>query len=283
MPSSKESQTISCKYCGMRGVVKCGSYKGTPRYLCKSCGRKFKDDDHAFYMSVPAEYINRALNLYYGGTRINEIRHNIQLTFGYYPSATSIHFWIDKYTTEAEQMIETCHPLAGDTWVADEMRIKVGGKILWLYDVVDDKTDYLLASLIIQARTKDVIKDLIQRASKVACSTPKTVLVYMPLPSFKAMEKGSGYVCEQVPREIFADRHRIGILSNTNMHRIRALFYSRKLKTANKLFNGLSIHYNYFATNERLNGKTPAEAAQIKYPFHSWKDLVEQSDGLHTG
>lgn len=280
MTSAQESKTVSCKHCGAHEVVKYGSYKGTPRYLCKVCRRKFKNDDHVFHMRVPAAYIDCALNLYYNGRWINDIRKQMQQTFGYCPSATLIHFWIDKYTSKAEQMIKTCHPQAGDTWVADEMRIKVGGKLFWLYDVVDDKTDFLLASSLNPIRINNAVRALIKKATEVSLRMPRTVLVYMPLSRFKAMEKGSGYVCQQVPRETFAFRHRIGILSNTNIYRIRALNHLRKPKTANKLFNGLSIHYNYFATSEKLNGQTPAEAAQINYPYHSWQDLIEQSDVL---
>lgn len=278
----RESKTISCKYCGTHEVVKYGSYKGTPRYLCKLCGRKFKDDDHVFHMRVPAAYIHCVLNLYYEGMRINNIRNILRQNFGYYPSATLIQFWINKYTNEAEQALKNCQPQVGDTWIADEMKIRLSGKKFFLYDVVDEKTDYLLTLYITRTRTTDAVRTLIQRASEVAGRMPELVMVYIPYSFFNSMEKGSGYVIEQVPRETFADRNRIGILSSNNIYRIRNLNSLRTTKQAEKFFKGLSLHYNYFEPNEKPEGKTPAEAARINYPCHSWKDLIEPSAGLRT-
>jgi hypothetical protein len=39
----------------------------------------------------------------------------------------------------------------------------------------------------------------------------------------------------------------------------------------------LSIHYNYFESDKELKGKTPAEAAQIDYLYHSWKEIITES------
>jgi transposase-like protein len=214
--------------------------------------------------------------------RINDIRNYMQLRYGYYPSAALTHLWINKYTDIAHKMIKDNNPQVSDMWIAGEMITRLGKRRFWIYEIIDEETHYSLASLI-TLRTPGVIKTLIQRASEVARRMPKRVMVYIPLSGFNAMEKGSGYVSEHVPVETFATLNRIGIISAANIYRIRNLNFLRTPKTANKFYNGLSIHYNYFATNEKLNGKTPAEAAQIKYPFHSWKDLIEQHGRLHTG
>jgi transposase-like protein len=273
---AQEGKTVRCKYCGTHEIVKYGSYKGIPRYFCKSCGRKFKDDDQVFHMSIPAAYIECVLNLYYSGMHINDIRNSLQQNFSYYPSATLIHFWIDKYTEKAEQMTHNGQPQVGDTWVAGERPIRLNGKRGWLYEIIDDETFFLLASLIVPTRTTDLAKKLIQRASEVARKKPKIVMVYIPFSAFNSMEKGADYLSQQVPRETFADRYRIGILSDANMSRIRNLNSLRTITTAERFFKGLSIHYNYFESNEKLKGQTPALAAKINYPFHSWKDLIAQ-------
>ena len=67
-------EQIKCKYCGEDGVVKYGSYKGVPRYWCKICKRKFKADTNPFNMRVAIEYISSALNMYYTGSSIDDIR-----------------------------------------------------------------------------------------------------------------------------------------------------------------------------------------------------------------
>jgi len=53
------TKEVTCKNCGSTAVVKFGSYKGTPRYWCKACKRKFKDDADLFHMKVPADYVSK--------------------------------------------------------------------------------------------------------------------------------------------------------------------------------------------------------------------------------
>lgn len=36
------------------------------------------------------------------------------------------------------------------------------------------------------------------------------------------------------------------------------------------------VHYNYFRGNEALGGKTPAEAAGIKFPYKDWAEVIRQ-------
>ena len=57
----KTVEQVACKYCGSEGVMKYGSYKGVPRYYCKSCKRKFKRDDREFKMKLPTEQVATAL------------------------------------------------------------------------------------------------------------------------------------------------------------------------------------------------------------------------------
>jgi len=227
-------------------------------------------------MSIPATYIDCVLNSYYSGLWIDNIRDNIQRKFGFYISATLVRFWVNKFTTIIEQAIEKHHPKVGDTWVANEMRIRGRGKIFWLYDIIDDKTSFLLASFIKQSPTGTVIKELLQKASEVSLTAPSTVLVYMPLSSFNIMEEVSGCTYEQIPMETFSIHNRIGILDSANIHQIKNLIHIRTMETANRFLRGVSIHYNYFTKSARLFGKSPAEAAQIDCSYRSWKELVEQ-------
>jgi hypothetical protein len=53
----------------------------------------------------------------------------------------------------------------------------------------------------------------------------------------------------------------------------------KDLPTARLITDGWLLHYNYFRPHEAL-GKTPAEAAGIKFPYVHWQDLVAK--GNHT-
>jgi len=67
-------ETVICKHCGSKALVKYGSYKGVPRYFCKSCNRKFKKDDRQFKMRLPTEQMASTLHDYYdGGSSVRAI------------------------------------------------------------------------------------------------------------------------------------------------------------------------------------------------------------------
>jgi len=64
----------------------------------------------------------------------------------------------------------------GDTWVCDETVLKVGGKNIWYFDIIDQKSRYLLASRLSTVRT---IKDaalVLKQAANVAGKTPKRII-----------------------------------------------------------------------------------------------------------
>ena len=46
-------------------------------------------------------------------------------------------------------------------------------------------------------------------------------------------------------------------------------------ETAKIILDGWLVHYNFFRPNSGIDGKTPAEAAGMKVPFKSWKDVVK--------
>ena len=92
------TETVKCKNCGSTAVVKFGSYKGVPRYFCKSCERKFKADHTAFHSKFPAEWESAAVDMYYRGMAIKDISDHLKQEHGYAPSKSVIGKWIDKYT-----------------------------------------------------------------------------------------------------------------------------------------------------------------------------------------
>jgi len=234
-------------------------------------------------MKVPVEYVEYTLNLYFNGKPITEIRKYLGKKFNYHPSIPLIYLWIDKYTKPALRMVQNYKPKVGVIWIVTEMQLKLGKEKVYLYDVIDTDTLFLLNSRI-SIRENNIIKDLINEASEIADRIPRTVFVYTQRSYFDRIEKDSAYLLEHVPKDKFADLHRVGISSNTSVYdtktyRIINFMSFRKVSTINRFFSGLSVHYNYFQSLEHLKNKTPADTAKIDYPFHSWKDLIRLSAG----
>ena len=66
-------------------------------------------------------------------------------------------YWVIRFSKEAIEKAKDYHPSVGDVWLADETVVKIGGRNVWFWDIIDrDIRDFCLASHISRTRT---IKD----------------------------------------------------------------------------------------------------------------------------
>ncbi|MBI2979249.1 MAG: DDE-type integrase/transposase/recombinase, partial [Chloroflexi bacterium] len=274
------TKTITCKNCGSDAVVKFGSYKGVPRYFCKSCQRKFKAEG-VFHMKVPAEYVSSALSMYYTGMSINEIRSHLKQEHGYYPSKSVVFGWVEKYTDLASKQFKDYHPQVGDVWVADETMLDVDGQHkLWFYDIIDTKTRYLLASRVAISRTTNDAEALMRDAAKRAGKTPKQVITDQNYSYLDGIEKAFGADTEHVQGSPFKVKSsgestsQIERFHGTLKDRTKVIRSFRDFETLKQFTDGWLIYYNYFKPHESLEGKTPAEEANVEYDVKNWADLA---------
>jgi transposase-like protein len=273
-----ETRVITCKHCGSEAIVKFGTYKGVQRYYCKVCRRKFKDDKGAFHGKVPSEYISSAVNMYYTGMSINEIRSHLKQEHSYYPSKSVVWGWVEKYTGLASKQFKDYHPQVGDVWVADETMLDVDGQHkLWFYDIIDTKTRYLLASRIAISRTTGDSQLLMNKAMKVAGKEPKTVItdkapVYMDVWYGKKGEHVTGSPFKG--KDTGESTSQIERFHGTLKDRTKVIRSFRDFETLKQFTDGWLIYYNYFKPHESLKGKTPAEQAHVQYSIKNWADLT---------
>ena len=107
---------------------------------------------------------------------LNAIRRHLQQMHNNYPSDSTVYEWIDRFTKEAIQHAKGYTPDVGDVWIADETVLKIGGRKVWFWDLIDVKTRYLLASHLSTARTTHDARVLMARAAKKAEKPPKVVI-----------------------------------------------------------------------------------------------------------
>ena len=266
-----------CKYCGSEGVVKFGTYKGAQRYWCKVCKRKFKADDTTFHMKIPANRVTSALNMFYEGMSIKAIRRNLQQEYGNMPSTATIYEWIQKYTQYATDSIKDYQPKKiGDTWIADETVLEIDGNNVWMFDIIDDKTRYLLATRITRSRTTRDAQILIDKAIKTAGKEPKTVITDR-LASYLDVRYGKD--TEHIQGRPFAVENNTQMIErfhSTLKQRTKVMRGLKNFETATDFVNGWLVHYNYLRPHTALNDKTPAEVAGIDYPYRNWADIIRK-------
>jgi len=275
------TETVVCKNCGSPAVVKFGTYKGCQRYYCKSCNRKFKYDANSFHGKIPSEYVSSAVNMYYTGMSINEIRSHLKQEHDYYPSKSVVFGWVNKYTELASKQFQNCHPQVGDVWVADETMLDVDGQHkLWFYDIIDTKTRFLLASRVALSRTTNDAERLMEDAKKRAGKSPKQVTTDQNYSYQDGIEKAYGSDSEHVLGNPFKAKDsgestsQIERFHGTLKDRTKVIRAFRDFETLKQFTDGWLIYYNYFKPHESLEGKTPAEQANIEYDVKNWADLA---------
>ena len=65
-----------CKYCQSERIRKYGLYKGIQRYYCNDCGRKFVATDTIPKMQYSTSKVADAINMYFEGMSLKEVRRN---------------------------------------------------------------------------------------------------------------------------------------------------------------------------------------------------------------
>ena len=267
---------ITCKNCGSTGVSKYGSYKGVQRYWCKVCRRKFKADDTTFHMKTDANEVSASLNMYYEGMSIKAIRRHLQQEHDHAPSTATIYEWIMKYTQYATDSIKGYKPQVGNVWIADETVLRIDGNNIWFWDIIDDKTRFLLASRVSRSRTTRDAQMLIDRAIKTAGKTPKVVVTdklasYLDVDYGKDAEHRHG-----APFSIEDNTNLIERFHGTLKARTKVMRGLKNLESAIEFTKGWLVNYNFLRPHEVLDDKTPADVARVDYPYKNWADIIRK-------
>ncbi len=286
-----EPTTIKCKYCDSEAILKFGKYKDVQRYWCKSCQRKFKADNTTPNMKTDASEVSAALSMWYEGMSIEAINRQLKQDYGHTHSSATIYEWIQKYTNYAVDSAKDYKPKVGDIWIADETYVRVdklrpqdaavknpynkskSAKWLVCWDIIDADTRYLLATRLTTSRTKKDAQLLMDRAITKAGKSPRIVCTdalaaYLDINYGKDAEHKVGS-----PFSIENNTNLIERFHGTFKARTKVMRALKNLNTAHRFLDGWLVHYNYLRPHESLDGKTPAEVADIKYTYKNWNEL----------
>jgi len=278
IPMRAETPTKSCPYCNSGAVVRYGSYKNVQRYWCKSCARKFRAGAAGCRMRTPPQAIGTALELFYGGLDPAQIREKLDHQFACRPTKKSIFKWVYKYTAEAVKSVSGLRPLKnGETWIADETVIRINGQKVWIFDLQNEGTRFLLSSMMLTSRSQDDAYPLFQAARETSGRLPSEIIS----DSYVSYPAGFLSLKDNTRINLEIDIQRTLIFHATLRDRTTVLKKFKSLDTASLFLRGWLVHYNFFRPHEGLNGKTPAEQSGISAFWRNWGEVVrgEGMDG----
>lgn len=274
-----------CKYCDSPNIIKFGTFQGIQRYWCKDCKRKFTELDTLPKMKTPINEIGSVLNMYYSGSPIDAIQTQLKQDYGKYLSEPAIYKWIARFTKEAILKAKDFKPKVGNVWLADETGLNVGGRNVWFWDIIDEKSRYLLASHISVARTTEDAQILIEKAIKKAGKMPEVVITDKLRAYIDGIDLATGGRAAHIRSKPFTDENSTNIIERfhgTLKQRTNVIHHFKDLETARLLSEGWLIHYNFFKEHESLGNVSPVRHMNLEMPFQDWNDVVRYSNVAET-
>jgi len=268
-----------CKYCGSPNVIKFGTFQGIQRYWCKHCKRKFADNRALPKMKTDTKIISAALSCYFGGMPLDAIQRHLQQQFNVYYSEMGIYNWVKRFSQEAVDRVKTFKPITGDTWVADETVLKVGGRKIWFFDVIDEKTRYLLASRLAQSRTIKEAALVMNEARRRAGKSPKRIITDGLAAYIDGIELVFGADTKHIQSKPFVDIDSTNVIERfhgTMKDRTNVIRGFKNMTTAELLTDAWLVHYNFFKEHETLGNIPPAQKMGIATPFKDWAEVVSK-------
>jgi transposase-like protein len=274
---------IKCKLCGSNNVIKRGIVNGVQRYWCNDCQHKFTDKDTLFKMKTPVNQIGTALGEYYDGLSQNRVRFQLKRIYNADVSDYAVYNWLERFTKDAIKITDAYKPNTGYVWLCDETAVKVGGKNCWLLDCIDIKTRFLLATRLSPYRRVEDIEALLKDAYNRSGILPKVIMTDHLHAYVHAVPQVFGDKAKHLQVKKFTARPNNNIIERmqgTIKARLKTMRGLKTLDTARTLIDGFIVNYNYFRPHETLSQielTTPAQKAGIKFPYHSWEELIKYS------
>jgi transposase-like protein len=191
--------------------------------------------------------------------------------------------WIQRYTELMDDYAKELVPQVSGKWHADETVENVNGEKRWLWNLMDSESRFLIASRLTKGRTdvdaRNLFLDGLDRTRKAPATIVTDGLVsYASAYDETLRYKGVKHI--RKPRFIdLANNNRIERLHSTMRERTKVMRAFDTDPTANQTMQGYRTYYNFIRPHMALDGKTPAQAANLDLELgrNKWKSLIAES------
>jgi len=285
------SEASTCKFCGSVDIIKWGYRKNknieTPRFKCKSCGQTFVVDEGFAKMRFDPKVIALALDLYFKGISLRKIVDHVRQFYGIKVGKSALYKWLVKYGRIINAYVDQLEPELSNVWHADEMKIKCEGKWLWLWNVMDKNTRYLLASHVSENREASDARMAFIKAKKMSKEKPD-VIVTDGLYSYIEAFKKEFFTLRNPRTQHIAkagirgrtDNNIVERLNSTIRERDKVMRGLKTENTAKTMIESYRAYYNFIRPHQALNGKTPAQQANVALELgrNKWLSLIKEAN-----
>ena len=279
-----------CPKCGkawdQKNVIKRGVRHNrngpVQRYYCKHCNRRFGDRTAFEGMRSRATSIASALDLYYRGLSLRQIGEHLEAFYSVKVTHTTVYNWIKKYVQLVSQYVEKLQVRTSDRWHADDTLVRIRGRHLVLWALLDSETRYLIALHISQKRTTEDAQDFLRKGLETAKNKPVEIVTDGLRSYTEAIDRECMHLKPDNQGLIHVQGPLTGPLTNNKVERFHGVLKGRTKamlnlgnKTSTETFaKGFATYYNFIKCHSSLNGTTPAQAIGVTQSKKGWLDLI---------
>src|SRR3989344_1574676 len=193
----KETLVVShpCPQCNSNNIQKDGTRKTTmgkkQRWFCRDCNKRFVNEPVS-KIKGNEQCVITAMDLYMKGVSYRGIADSLKQFYGLKVTHVTVMNWVNDYMSRINKYVNGLKPEVSDLWNADEQFIKVKGQEQYIWNVLDNKTRFLLASNQSPTRTYEDARETFQIAKSVAGKKAKTIVTDGAFSYQKAVRKEFG-------------------------------------------------------------------------------------------
>jgi transposase-like protein/Zn finger protein HypA/HybF involved in hydrogenase expression len=254
------------------------------RYYCKKCMVKFTYRTTFKGMKNKVEAIVSALDLYFRGVSLRQLAEHLELTYGIKVSHGTVYNWIKKYVQLVNKYVARLKVNSSDRWHMDDTLVRVSGRHMVIWGLLDSETRFLLALQVSSKRGAEEAQRLIQKGLNAAKKSPSE-LVSDGLDSYRiAIEKefnpkmGRGDVIHIRGPLTVGFNNKMERFHGVLKNRVKTMCRFQNGETAKTFVNGFETYYNFIRGHRALNGKTPAQATKLTPNKENWLNLILKAE-----
>jgi hypothetical protein len=275
-----QNGAVNCKYCRSPRVRKYGLVEGTQRYFCNDCKRKFNSDDHLFRMKTAIDQVAAALEQFYRGQTIDQVRAYLAHRYNNYPSSKTVYHWIVKYTAAAIQQFSAYQPPPCNRCQISGAIIRIAGCPYWRLTGIDLRTSFLFGVKLSAGPLIQAVFELIDPSGRAdgknSSAGPRPELTDIG-PLLSAVDR------ENQPFTLTgsADSPDLKLGDPGPVPTKSALAVLSRAKSrpaAERIMAGYQAQYNFLRSPDHPAEKTPAELAGLCYPAQSWLEVIRAAN-----
>jgi len=237
-------------------------------------------------MKYNASLITAALDLYFKGLSLRSIADHLNQIHGLHISHLTVYRWIKKYIRLIMRFARRLKPKLSETWHADEMRIRVNGKLRNLWNLMDHKTRYLIVVRITRRKgTREAERLLANGLRKITLKHLE--IISDGLNSYRGAVEDTRKKNPHCRIRHHSDtglskqksNNRLERLNGTTRERLKTMRGLDNDKSSKKFAEGYAAYYNLIRPHSALRGKTPSQAAKTWQPkgTNRWLSLIKDS------